>query len=178
MRSWAIRGLLLALLVASVGLGANLSSRAERGANLEDAVKRLLTDNGLTYRKTENVAQDALRSMRFDVPSCARPLQVVPTPRTFDATAFFDRVGEPGDVRFFAYLGRISVAQDRFSFFLEHLKQSALGLLAMTPYQADGMMLMVSEPRDCASLPRIDWSLAWRRDYRKTVARGLAQAPQ
>jgi hypothetical protein len=178
MRSWAIRGLLLALLVASVGLGAKLSSRAERGADLQTAVRALLTENGLTYRETKNVARDSLISMLFAVPSCAEPLQVVPTPRTFDATAFFDRIGAPGDIRFFAYLDRISAREDRFSFFLEHLKHSALGLFALTPYQADGMMLMVSEPRNCAKLPRIDWSVVWRRDYRTAVARGLDPVPQ
>ncbi len=178
MNRWLIRGLLFALLLASVDLGGFLRTHVERGADIETAVRHLLTSYGMTYRETRSFSGDALKSTIFDVPLCDEPLQVVATPRTFDASPLFDRVGEPGDVRLFAYLSRVSEQEDRFSFFLEHLKHSLLGVVAMTPYQPDGMMLMISEPRGCTNVPDVAWSLVWKTDYRLSVARDLNSSPQ
>ena len=111
--------------------------------------------------------------MVFDAPSCGAPLLVVASPRRFDGSALFDRVGAPDDVHFFAYLSRVSQQQERFSFFVEHLKHSALALLAMTSYQPDGMMLMITEPRGCSNVPHTEWSQVWKTDYRLSVVRDL-----
>jgi len=169
---------LFALLLASVDIGQFLRTRAEHGADIEPVVRHLLTGYGMSYRETRRFSGGALNSMVFDAPSCDEPLQVVPSPRTFDASSLFDRVGAPGDVRFFAYLSKVSEQGDRLSFFLEHLKHSSLGLVAMTPYQPDGMMLMISEPRRCTNVPRVAWSLVWRTDYRLSVARDLNPSRQ
>ena len=171
MNRWVVRGLLLVLLLASVELGEFLRPRAERGVDIETAVRHLLTRYGMSYRETRGLPGEALKSMVFDEPSCDEPLLVVPSPRTFDARALFDRVGAPGDVHFFAYLSQLSEQGDRLWFFLEHLKHSVLGLFAMTPYWPDGMMLMITEPRGCKSLPRAAWSVVWKTDYRLSVAR-------
>jgi hypothetical protein len=169
MNRWVIRALLFVLLLASVDPSGILRSRAERGANIETTVRSLLARNGMTYRETRT--DGVLKSMLFDWPSCGEPLQVVPSPRTFDSNTLLNAVGAPGDVHYFAYLSRASEHETRFSFFIEHLKHSALGLIAMTPYQADGMMLMISEPSGCNTMPRVDWSLVWKTDYRLRVAR-------
>jgi hypothetical protein len=169
MNKWVIRGLLFILLLASVDPGGLLRARAERGADIETTVRYLLAHHGMTYRETKS--DGVLKSMLFDWPSCREPLRVVPAPRTFDSNTLLNAVGAPGDVHQFAYLGRASEHETRFSFFLEHLKHSALGLIAMTPYQADGTMLMINEPQGCITMPRVDWSLAWDTDYRLRVAR-------
>jgi len=173
MNKWIVRGLLLALLLASVNLGEFVRSRAGRGADIDSTVKHLLTHAGMSYRETRGLPGEALKSMVFDRPSCQEPLLVVASPRTFDGSALFDRVGAPGDVHFFAYLSRVSEQGARFSFFVEHLKHSVLALLAMTSYQPDGMMLMITEPRGCSNVPRTEWSLVWKTDYRLSVARDL-----
>jgi hypothetical protein len=178
MNRWLIRGLLFALLLASVDLGGFLGSRVERGADTETSVRHLLAHYGMSYRETRSFSDGALTSMIFDVPLCDEPLQVAPSPRTFDASPLFDRVGAPGDIRLFAYLSQVSEREDRFSFFLEHLKQSLLGVVAMTPYQPDGMMLMISEPRGCTNVPDVAWSLVWKTDYRLSVARDLNPSGQ
>lgn len=169
MTRWVIRGLLFTLLLASVDPGGLLRTSVERGADIETTIRSLLARNGMTYRETKT--DGVLKSMFFDWPSCGEPLQVVPSPRTFDSTTVLNAVGAPGDVHRFAYLSRASEHETRFSFFLEHLKHNALGLIAMTPYQADGVMLMINEPQDCKTMPRVDWSLAWETDYRLRVAR-------
>ena len=43
MNKWIIRGLLLALLLASVNLGEFVRTRAGRGVDIDSAVKHLLT---------------------------------------------------------------------------------------------------------------------------------------
>jgi hypothetical protein len=169
MNRWVVRCLLFILLLASVDPGGLLRVRAERGADIETTVRYLLAGGGLAYRETRSDA--VLKSMLFDWPSCGDPIQVVPAPRTFDSNTLLNAVGARGDVHHFAYLSRASEHETRFSFFLEHLKHSALGLIAMTPYQADGTMLMISEPQGCKTMPPVDWSLAWKADYRLRVAR-------
>ena len=127
----------------------------------------------MSYRETRGLPGDALKSMVFDGPSCHEPLLVVASPRRFDGSALFDRVGAPGDVHFFAYLSRVSEEGARLSFFVEHLKHSALALLGMTSYQPDGMMLLITGPRGCLNVPRTEWSLVWKTDYRLSVVRDL-----
>jgi|SRR5579862_875925 len=168
MRRWVIRGLLFVLLVVSIDPTGILRARARPGADIERTVQYLLAREGLIYRET--LDDGVLRSMLFSSPSCAKPLLVVPSPRTFDSDTLLSAVGARGDVHRFAYLTRISEKEMRYSFFLEHLKHSALGLIAMTPYQADGIMLLINEPQGCKT-PAIDWSLVWRSDYRIEVAR-------
>jgi hypothetical protein len=169
MPRWIIRGLLLVLLVVSVDPAGILRARARHGADIESAVLYLLAREGMIYRETRD--DGVLKSMLFALPSCAKPLVVVPSPRTFDSNTLLKRVGAPDDVHRFVYLTRVSEQEARYSFFLEHLKHSALGLIAMTPYQADGMMLLINEPQGCKASPAIDWSLVWRSDYRIEVAR-------
>jgi hypothetical protein len=169
MNRWLVRCLLFVLLLASVDPGGLLRIRAERGADIETTIRYLLARNGLTYRETKS--DGVLASMLFDWASCGEPLQVVPAPRTFDSNTLLNAIGARGDAHYFAYLSRASEHETRFSFFLEHLRHSALGLIAMTPYQADGTMLMISEPQGCKTMPRIDWSLVWETDYRLRVAR-------
>jgi hypothetical protein len=176
MNKWVIRGLFFVLLLASVDPIGLLRARAERGADIETTVRYLLARDGMTYRGIKN--DGVLKSLLFDWPLCSKPLQVVPAPRTFDSNTLLKAVGEPGDIHYFAYLSRASAHETRFSFFLEHLKHSALGLIAMTPYQADGMMLMISEPKGCKAAPRVDWSLAWQTNYRLRVARDPDPSPQ
>ena len=173
MNKWIIRGLLLALLLASVNLGEFVRTRAGRGADIDSAVKHLLTHSGMSYRETRGLPGEALKSMVFDGPSCHEPLLVVASPRRFDGSALFDRVGAPGDVHFFAYLSRVSEEGARLSFFVEHLKHSALALLGMTSYQPDGMMLLITGPRGCSNVPRTEWSLVWKTDYRLSIVRDL-----
>jgi hypothetical protein len=168
MNRWVVRCLLFVLLLASVDPGGLLRARVERGANIETAVKYLLARDGMTYRETRS--DGVLESMIFDWPSCSEPFQVVPAPRTFDSTTLLNAVGAPGDLHQFAYLSLASEHETRFSFFLEHLKHSTLGLIAMTPYQADGIMLMINKPQACKTMPRVDWSLAWDTAYRLKVA--------
>lgn len=174
MRSWFIRGLLLTLLLASVDPVGLLRARAERGADIETTVRHLLARDGMTYRETKS--NGVLKSMTFWLSACLEPLQVYPSPRTFDLIAVLNAVGAPGDIHRFAYLSRVSQNATRFSLFLEHMKHSALGLIAMTPYQPDGMMLMIDEPHGCKSIPHIDWSQVWRTDYRLQVERDIKQA--
>ena len=174
MHKWIFRTAFFVLLLASIEPDIILharAERAERSADIETTVRYLLTHEGMTYRGTRIFSGGALKSIIFDVPSCNEPVQVVPTPRTFDASALFDRVGAPNDVRLFVYLSRVSEQESRFSFFLEHLKHNALGLIALTPYQPDGMMLLISEPQSCKTLPPIYWPLVWQTDYRIKVAR-------
>ncbi len=170
MRKWVIRGLLAVLLVVSVDLHAFLGIGAERSVSIETAVKQLLADRGLSFRKSQSFS-DTLTSMLFAVPSCSEPLQVIVTPRTFDAQAVLDRISAPDDIRVFAYLSRASEQGARFSFFLEHLKESALGLIAMTSYQTDGMMLVINEPSSCKTVPQVPWAQVWKTAYRERIAR-------
>ena len=169
MPRWFIRALLLVLLVVSVDPTGMLRARARHGADIERTVQYLLWSRGVDYLETKD--DGVLKSMLFASPSCAEPLLVVPSPRTFDSNTLLKVMGAPGDVHRFAYLTRVSEREARYSFFVEHLKHSALGLIAMTPYQADGMMLLIDEPQGCKALSTIDWSLVWRSDYRIEVAR-------
>ena len=176
MNKWVIRSLLLVLLVASVNLRAFVRTAHEPGADTETAVKELLAGYGFSYRETRSFPDGVLKSLVFDAPSCGDPIQVAVSPRTADASTDYNRLGAPGDVRLFAYLSKISEQEARFSFFVEHLKHSALGLIAMTPYRPDGMMLTISEPRGCKNLPPVPWSRVWEADYRVGVARELKQS--
>ena len=48
-----------------------MRTRAGRGADIDTAVKHLLTHRGMSYRETRGLSGEALKSMVFDGPSCA-----------------------------------------------------------------------------------------------------------
>ena len=60
MNKWIIRGLLLALLLASVNLGDFVRTRAGRGVDIDTAVKHLLTHRGMSYRETRGSVRRGL----------------------------------------------------------------------------------------------------------------------
>jgi hypothetical protein len=159
------------LLVASVATRESTGAAPEGGADIKTTTIHLLTHQGMQYRETRSFFDGSLESMLFDLPSCDEPLQVIPTPRTFEAMPLFDQVGAPGDKRRFAYLSQMSEEGGRLWAFLEHVKHRSLELIAMTHYRPDGLMLMISEPRGCKSAPNIDWSLIWKTEYRLSIAR-------
>lgn len=171
MNRWAIRGLLFVLLIVLPAL-LNFSGvlpTPTAGTDIDATVTHLLASRGMPYRGARSFSGGSLKSLRFELASCAEPLQVIPTARGFEARALFDKVGRPGDVRFFAYLGKVSnEASDSWTF-REHLKHRLLESLWLSPYQIDGLMLLINTPKDC-DLPRLDWSLVWNKAYRRSVA--------
>lgn len=169
MNKWIIRSLLAGLLVASVIIRATSGNYDGAGVNIHEAILHLMTGRGFSYIGTTSIEDDALNSMVFDTPYCRRPLQIVPTDRTFEAYPFFDQIGAPGDTRIFTYLGVVSRRADRREMFFEHFKQRALELVGMTPYQLDSKMVMISEPEGCDIASRIDWEKLWKRSYRSRV---------
>ena len=129
---------------------------------------------GFSFKRTIDVDGELLNLMVFDAPSCARPIQVAPTSRNFQAKALFDHIGAADDARFFAYLGLITLREDSRSMFIEHLKQRALELAGLSSYELDSMMVVISEPAGCDIASRIDWSTLWKKDFRSHIARDKA----
>jgi hypothetical protein len=146
--------------------------------DINDAILHLMASRGFSYAGTTTFEEGALNSMAFDSPFCRRPLQIVPTERTFEANALFDNVGASGDARIFAYLGVVSRWANRRDLFFEHFEQRALELVSMSPYQIDSKMVMISEPEGCDIASRIDWTMLWKRDYRSRVKLDLAERSQ
>jgi hypothetical protein len=171
MSRWVVRSLLLVLLLTSVAFRETFRSDAEVGVDIEEAVRQMLTHHGMSYRQTKNISDGLLEAMIFDVPSCGEPIQVIPTFRMLGTSALFDRVGRSGDARFFAFLSLFSEQYDRFRFTMEHVKYHFLDLFGVTPYQLDAKMLIIIAPRNCADVAILDWSLVWKTDYRRSIAR-------
>jgi hypothetical protein len=170
MNRWIIRCLLLGLFFASVTIRATSGNQDGAGVDINEAILHLMASRGFSYTGTTTIEDGALNSMAFDTPFCRRPLQIVPTDRTFEANALFDKIGASGDARIFAYLGVISRRADRRDMLFEHFKQRVLELIGMTPYQLDSKMVMISEPEGCDIASGIDWKLLWQRDYRSRAA--------
>jgi hypothetical protein len=170
MNNWIVRGLLLGLLLSSITIRATSGNDAGASVSISEAILHLMASRGFSYRGTTNIESGALVSMVFDTPHCSRPLQVVPTLRNFQANAFFDQIGAPGDARSFAYLDQVSRQADSRGMFFDYVKQRALELVGMTSYQPDSAMVMISEPEGCDIASGIDWTMLWKKDFRSRVA--------
>jgi hypothetical protein len=165
---WVIRVLLFGLLIV-LPAALDVSRAAPTiGADINATVIHLLAGQGVPYRETRSFSGGSLTSLLFGLPGCAEPLQVIPTNHAFEARRLFDKVSEPGDVRLFAYLGKVSKEERDEWTFVEHLKYRFLELFLLSPYQVDGVMLMIVTPKDCDA-PRINWSLAWNAEYRRSI---------
>lgn len=171
MNSWLVRGLLLALLLCSAATKATSRNDVEGDVHIDEAVRNFMPSRGFSFKRTIEVDGELLSLMVFDTPSCARPIQVAPTSRNFQAKALFDHVGDAGDARFFAYLGLITQRDDGRDMFIEHLKQRALELLGLSSYDLDSTMVVISEPAGCDIVSRVDWSTLWKKDFRSQIAR-------
>jgi hypothetical protein len=178
MNNWLARALLLALLLGSVAIKAVWENDGGETVHLDEAVMHFMASRGFSFKGTSDADGELLAPMVFDTPSCGRPLQVAPTFRNFQAKALFDHVGAAGDARFFAYLGLITQREDGRGMFIEHLKQRALELLGLSPYDLDSMMVVISEPAGCDIASRIDWSTLWKKDFRSRLAKDKPAASQ
>jgi hypothetical protein len=161
---------MLGLLLSSIAVRTTVGNAAGASVPIGEAILGLMAARGFSYAGSSVVDGDALVSMAFATPSCDRPLQIAPTLRNFQAKALFGQVGASSDARSFAYLGRVSRRQESRGMFFEHLKQRALELVGMTPYELDSMMVMISEPEGCDIASRIDWSSLWKKDFRSRLA--------
>ncbi len=165
-----IRAALFLLLIAPP-VAVSLTRPTERpAADFKTAVFAVAKTAGLHDEGTQTISGDALTVWKFGSADCAETVRVAVTDRSFQAKAQFGGVGGADDRRGFVFLGSSSTRQSQGWTLVEQLKQRWLELFSLSPYIIDRNMLMIAQPNDCI-LPKIEWSKAWDRGFRESLAR-------
>jgi hypothetical protein len=168
MKTWLAHTIFGILLVASVAANERTADVLSENDNIEPAVIRVARSHGLTLSE-ELPVTNAVRTMLFQAPACARPVMISLLSVTFEEEPFIRSIGRQGDVVRYVYLDRIWNVPDRFAIFFEWKRHKALALLGLTQYASFNKLLRLASPPGCEVANAIDWRIVWSRDYLATV---------
>ena len=166
---WAIRAGLLTFLIAPVFFFKFEQSVDRPVADFATATFAVANTAGFQFLATQPISDGDLNFWEFHAASCPRPIWIAITDRTLQARPLRPPVGADSNSRNFFYLGYSSPQPNPITAFLEEVKQRVFEILSLSPFIIDRNMLVIAQPKDC-DLPKIDWSTAWRRSFRGSLA--------
>lgn len=158
MSAFAIRALLVAMLVATIAV--KVRAAVVPVIDMPVAIARTLEKNGFS----PDAGEPARQFMSFSNPACRRPLRVQTVGLYFGDGISRDEIPAPGYVQNFVYLDREWTSPARFEMREEWLKHRLLVLFGLSRYVPVPTALQIAVPVDCRAADAIDWSRVWRQE--------------
>jgi hypothetical protein len=163
-----LRGLLLAVLVASVAV--RFETNRSRETMVDDfdagaAVEAVIRARG--YAVLENPVKPPKmlsRVVYFQRPECQRASLVLPYFINEEVVQLLSRVTGPGFESRFFYIDRDWHEQARAAMVFYWIKHAVLNVFGASPYLPVKMAIVLADPPDCGSKQTIDWRPIWERD--------------
>jgi len=164
--TWLVRGLLLVLIVVSVGtrsLAIRQRDATVGGFDVGSAIRSAVAARGYVSLSNPVKPPKVLSSVHyFERPGCAAPTLVMPFGISIEAKPLLHRAAGAGYNYRFIFLDAATSVQSRVVFYAEWLKHAALGIVGASPYLPLKVALAVADPVGCGTPDAIDWREVWR----------------
>ncbi len=158
------RAVLLALILVMIGWkAAHLGGHAAAmgpGARLQAVLgDRLSAPVGLRPWGAARFNSDILT---VPMRGCPRPLLIVTLRPSFLALPALKMMEARGSHHFFAYLDWVTDTPDRWQLLALRVRQRVAAMAGLSAFQAEDVMLFVSEPAGCDQARSLPWLRYWR----------------